>query len=223
MSIKTKPVDLLVEIDKVWHDLLRLQVALDQQNQHLAVARLSAVATELQAFVGNRVADSVRQEKEDKKIQVAVEEAQRLIRQADEMIKRSEGRGQKRSAMPKSAKKKATAIKINLGSLDAVILEVTLQIIEAGKDRWEPFIGKRDLAAYLGKGLFKKALIRITERYQAWLNDNDLSVNKRTAKLFKLVKDRIGNPGRLKTMFEVMLDQSLEEVESLGAEDQESD
>jgi len=243
VSAKTKPVDILLEIDKVWHDLLKLQAALDQLNQHQAVAKLSAIATRLMEFVVERIAEDSHRETADRNILRTLDEAKRLIKQADETLRKSDNQGQKLTVIKKD-KKKANPIKVNLGPLDAVILEASLQIIAADKTQWELFrnkplqflqrcfpdnqiyvvgFGKLDLAAYLGKGLFRKALIRITERYQAWLKDTALPTNKRTETFFKLVEEKIGKPGILKAMFEVMLGKSLEEVQALGAEDQAPD
>jgi len=243
VNAKAKPVDILLEIDKVWHDLLKLQEALDQLHQHHAVAKLSAVATKLMEFVAERTAEDSHRETADRNILRTLDEAKRLIKQADETLRKSDNQGQKLTVIKKD-KKKANPIKVNLGPLDAVILEASLQIIAADKTQWELFrnkplqflqrcfpdnqiyvvgLGKLDLAAYLGKGLFRKALIRITERYQAWLKDTALPTNKRTETFFKLVEEKIGKPGILKAMFEVMLGKSLEEVQALGAEDQAPD
>ena len=244
MSAKTKPVDILLEIDKVWHDLLKLQAALDQLNQHQAVAKLSAIATRLMEFVVERIAEDSHRETADRNILRTLDEAKRLIKQADETLRKSDNQGQKLTVIKKD-KKKANPIKVNLGPLDAVILEASLQIIAADKTQWELFrnkplqflqrcfpdnqiyvvgFGKLDLAAYLEKGLFNKALIRIVERYQVCFESQFiLPTNLRTAKLFKLVQEKIGTPKMLQGMFEVMLGKSLEEVQSLGAEDQKFD
>lgn len=234
MSVKTKAVDLLAEIQKTWHDLLKLQEALSQLKQFSAVARLSTAANEIASFIAQRAVEDAQREKAEKKIRAALDEATRLIKQAEETIAKLEGRAQK-PARAKPVKTAPGQKVIRLTPNDGLILDTALQIIQAGQ--WDDFkaapliflgkcfqgnrnqifvlgAGKLHYKEYLDRGFFGAALARIVTKYREWFESQfALPVNERTGELFKLTHEKIGDADALRrTLFETMLGKSLNDV-----------